>query len=525
MKRDEKKASWAQKNKHLLRPFLIFSSWTGMSRLSGVVREILIANIFGASTLTDIYSIAIKLPNFFRRFFAEGALNAVLVPKFSELLARGDKKSLLFFVHRMFSVLFVGLFLFVLFIEIAMPGVIWCIAPGFRHSEICGQLTHYARITFPYIFFISLVAFMSGLLNSFHKFAWSAAISIIVNAIMIVALLIGKLFHLPLPFTMHLLTSSILVGGFFQCVIMERECKKADMAPRFVAPKLDTNITQVLKNALPGMVGAGIMQINIFVDVVFASSLSKGSVSYLNFADRLNQLPLSLIGASLGVTLLPVLSKHWSEKNYEKAHETQKEALVFGLALAIPAAVGLFVLADRIISLLYGHGKFDQTAILQTTPALKAFVCGLPAYILTKVFLSVFFANRDTRTPVVLSLICVFVNGTLNAILKNYYAHVGIAAATALSSCLNALLCFCFLYRRQWIQVSKNLLRKVLSIFFASFVMGAGLWKLKDVFPLQKQTGLEILTVGLLVGLGIMIYAVFLLLLKKLERKKLKPVA
>lgn len=495
-----------------IKSFFVVAGWTGMSRVSGLVREIIFANIFGASCFSDIYTFAIKLPNFFRRFFAEGALNAVLVPKFSDLLTYETKENIQRFAQQMFAVLASGLFVFVIVFEIIMPLVVQTIAPGMRHNfMIYSQIVYFARWMFPYIWLISIVALMSGFLNSMHHFAWPAAISIIVNLAMITALIIGKLLkqRISLHGILLLLSLSILVGGVIQCIILWKECAKNGLMIRWRKPKLTPEIRQVLKASIPGMIGASVMQINIFVDMAFASSLPVGSVSYLSYADRLNQLPLSLFGAAMGTTLLPALSRNWSQHNTAEAYKTQNKAILFGLFLVMPAAVGLFVLAQPIVDLLYGHGRFDQYAIMQTMLALKAFVFGLPAYILTKVFSTIFFANKDTKTPVVIAAICVITNGILNYILKGYFAHVGIAMATAISSTLNATLCIGVLVHRRLLCLELRHIGCVVKIIGIALIMGGGVAWIAQKTQAWNKISVLIPIVG-----GLAVYALLIWLAK-----------
>lgn len=488
-----------------IKSFFVVAGWTGMSRLSGLIREIIFANIFGASCFSDIYTFSIKLPNFFRRFFAEGALNAVLVPKFSDLLTYQTHEHIQKFVQQMFSVLASGLFVFVVLFEIIMPFVVQIIAPGFKNNlAIYPHIVYFARWMFPYIWLISIVALMSGFLNSMHHFAWPAAISIIVNLAMITSLIIGKLLNqrISLHSILLLLSISILVGGVIQCIILWKECAKNGLVIRWCKPELKGEIKQVLKASIPGMIGASVMQINIFVDMAFASSLPIGSVSYLSYADRLNQLPLSLFGAAMGTTLLPALSKNWSQHNTLQAYKFQNKAILFGLVLVMPAAIGLFVLAEPVVRLLYGHGRFDDYAIMQTMLALKAFVFGLPAYILTKVFSTIFFANKDTKTPVIIAAICVITNGILNYVLKGYFAHVGIAMATAISSTMNAVLCMGILIRRRLLCLELRLVWCIGKIIIIALIMGMVVSWISQ----ETQTWNKISVFLPIIG-GLMVYA------------------
>ncbi|MDR1597837.1 MAG: murein biosynthesis integral membrane protein MurJ [Holosporales bacterium] len=423
----------------LFRVFLTVAGWTGVSRLSGVVREIMLANVFGAGTFMDIYTFAVKLPNFFRRFFAEGALNAVLVPKFSSMMATDTKENMQTFANQMLSVLVVGLLAFVVVVEIGMPVVIGAIAPGLKDA-VREQVIHYARLTFPYIWLVSIVAFISGVLNSVHRFAWAAGISVALNVAMVAALALGKLCESATATLMHMLCGSIVLGGVVQCALLWRNCNKHGVQLRMSRPTITPEVKNVLKASIPGMIGAGVVQINVFIDMAFASTLPSGGISYLAYADRLNQLPLSLLGAALGTTMLPALSRLWQSGSHEEAHRLQKRAFSGALTIAIPATVGLFLLAEPIIRLLYGHGKFDDVAIKQTAMTLQALAIGLPAHIITKINSAAFFAKRNTKTPVLIAAGCVFLNVALNAMLIGRFAHVGLASATALAAWANAII-------------------------------------------------------------------------------------
>jgi putative peptidoglycan lipid II flippase len=238
------------------------------------------------------------------------------------------------------------------------------------------------------------------------------------------------------------------------------------------SPKITPEIKQVLTAAIPGVIGASVQQINIFIDIAFASLLPVGAVSYLNFADRLNQLPISLFGAALGTTLLPSLSQCWKSNDRIRAFQTQNRTITFGMAFVMPATIGLFVLAEPIIALLYGHGKFDGHAVTQTMLALKAFSIGIPSYVLTKIFAAVFFANRDTKTPVIIAAISVSINVILNYILKELYAHVGIALATSISSVVNAAIGGAILFSRKLFRLEMRDIVNVVKTIIASVIMG-----------------------------------------------------
>lgn len=466
----------AVKKQSFLWSFATTSGWNAASRLSGLIREQLIFALFGASIYSDIYTTVVRFPSFFRRFFAEGALSAVLIPHFSGLVAQNEDKHLRTFACQMASVLALGLIAFIALFEFAMPAIIRLTVSGLKNDAfVFPRLVYYARWMFPYLWFISMVAFMSGILNSLHRFAWAAAISIVANACSITALCIGRLLEgrLTQDTLLLMVSVSVLVGGTCQCLIMWTHCRKNGVTIRPVHPRLTPEIKGILKLAVPGMVGASVTQINVFVDVWFASHLPTGSLSYLSCADRLHQLPLSLFGAALGTALLPSLSAFWKANEVDQALKTQSKAIAFSLLCTLPAAIGLFVLAEPIVTLVYGHGRFDAFAIHQTMIALKAFVLALPFYVMSKVFSSVFFAKKDMNTPVLIAVVCVLVNVVLNASLQKSFAHVGIAMATATSALVNALLGGILLKRRGWFTLDPRQGRNIFKVIVASAAMGA----------------------------------------------------
>ncbi|MDR3285102.1 MAG: murein biosynthesis integral membrane protein MurJ [Holosporales bacterium] len=514
-----KKSLIFEKNHPFIRAFFVFSSWTSISRIFGVIREILLANIFGASAFSDIYAFATKLPNFFRKFFAEGALNAVIVPKISGLIAQNDEENAFKLAQKMFSVLAIFLLIFVVIFEIGMPIVVNIVALGFKkNNELYNNVIYFSRLTFPYIWLISITALMSSIMNSFNHFSWSAANPIILNIAITIALVIGKVFEgkISLNTVMHYICFSFLFGGILQCLALWFNCKKNGIKLAFTKPQLTQEIKDIFKATIPGIIGAGVMQINIFIDLAFASLLPEGSVSYLNYADRINQLPLSLFGASLGISLLPSLSKYIGH-NQQKALEIQNNAIVFGMLFVMPATVGIFVLAKPIISLLYGHGRFDNYAILQTMLALKAFACGLPAYVLVKIFSAIFFANKDTKTPVKFAAICVLLNAVLNYIFRKYYAHVGIAAATAISSTINAILCIVFLFKKRKFCFTKKHIYKIFKITISSILMGVILNFILLNFSNASGTILQLLYMFMYVIIGFIIYLILIFLFEKIN--------
>jgi putative peptidoglycan lipid II flippase len=478
----------------------------------------LLAHLFGISSFSDVYVFATKLPNFFRKFFAEGALNAVLIPRLSGLVILNKKDQVLSLAQQVLSILILSVLLFTLVMEYFMPDVINIIASGFKNKPLIrDDIIYFSRIIFPYIVCISTAAFFGGVLNSFNYFAWSAANSVVLNVTMILALLVCKLFesHFSARTIMHVVCLSCLGGGVLQCLTLWINSKKHGIAVGFTRPRLNPEVKNIIKATLPGMLGASVTQINIFVDLAFASLLPVGSVSYLSFADRLNQLPLSLFGAALGVALLPTLSKCWEAGDKLQAHKIQNYAIIFSMTFVLPATIGLFILAKPIVSVLYGHGRFGDFDVMQTMMALRAFVAGLPAYVLSKVLVTIFFANKNTKTPVFVAAVCVLLNWGLNRVLYVPLAHVGIAMATAISSIINVILCVVILKRKNLFNFSFHEAKQVAKIVVASAAMG-GVIFLGDrlCFTEEHARYLKIVFLFCTIGAGAIVYFGMLYALK-----------
>ena len=341
---------------NLIRAAATVGSYTAISRVFGLVREILLSHILGAGTLADAFVVAFKFPNFFRRFFAEGAFNAAFVPQIARRLANKDEKlgqaSAKDLAQKVFSCLAWFLFVFVLVVELTTPYVIPLLAPGFATTpERLDLAIQFTRITFPYILFISLSALLGGVLNSLHHFAAAAAAPILLNLMMIAALLFYPYTNLePGP----ALCWSVFLAGLVQFGWLYWTCQKLDFKFWLQWPQITDDVKKVLKLMVPGTIGAGVMQINLFIDMMLASLLPTGSLSYLYYADRLNHLPLSIFGVAIGTALLPSLSKCWRKGDVKRAYHQQNTALNFALQLTIPSTVGLIVLSYPLIDLIFG---------------------------------------------------------------------------------------------------------------------------------------------------------------------------
>lgn len=452
----------------------IFSSFTFISRILGFIRDILSASILGAGIVADCFFVALKLPNFFRRLFAEGAFSAAFVPVFTASLSQGGKEEALSFAESAFSSLIVVLLILVALMEVFAPGVIYILAGGFSDDEAKFQLAvMLTRITFPFLLFISLVSLLGGILNSLGKFSETAATPIILNLCMISALIFfSDQYETPA----HSLAIAVSIAGMIQLIWLYMACRRVGFKIRIVMPRMTPKVKEMLLIMMPAALGAGVIQVNLMIDMIIASHLDDGAISYLFYADRLNQLPVGVIGVALGTVLLPLLARNIAEGNEEKVNFHQNRAIEIGLFLTIPAAVAFMIVPYQLIHVLFERNAFTSADSWQTAYALTAYAAGLPAYVLAKVFSPGYFARKDTKTPVKFAVVALVVNMTLNLILMQYFAHVGLAMATAISAWLNVVMLSGGLVRRGHFTFDPLIVRRIFKYVLASLVMGGVIW-------------------------------------------------
>lgn len=486
---------------HLGKSIATVGGLTSISRIFGLVREMLMSHFLGASVVADAFIVAFKFPNFFRRFFAEGAFNAAFVPEFAGILASDGKKKANDLANQVFSWMVFILCTFVIFVVVCTPCIIHLIAPGFCNTPDRLQYAiEFTRITFPYILFISLAALLSGILNSLDRFAAAAATPVVLNIFMIGALL------LTVKEPGFALCVGVILAGIVQFLWLYFVAMKHGFMLRLQMPALSPSVSKILKLMVPGAIGAGVMQINIFIDMMLASTLQTGSLSYLYYADRLNQLPLSIFGIAIGTVLLPSLSKALRTGEISEATSLQEKALSLGLRLSIPSALGLIVLSYPIIDLIYGHGSFSVVHVEATAPALAAFVIGLPAYTLSKVFTTGFFAKQNTKTPLKIGMITVGCNLALNLLLIGPFLHVGMALATGLAAWIQAGLLAWKLAEKSMISLSREFFLDLVYVVLASTCMVGIVYHLQLQVRCPSSFINEAIYVVGLVGIGILTY-------------------
>jgi putative peptidoglycan lipid II flippase len=493
----------------LLRSVATVGSYTLLSRVFGFVRDILTAAILGAGPVADAFFVAQRLPNLFRSLFAEGAFSAAFVPLFAGTMAEHGKEAARTFAEDALAVLLAALLGFVLLGEIFMPAVMGVIAPGFAEDpEKFGLAVELARITFPYLLFIALVALQGGVLNSVDRFAAAAATPILLNLFLIAALLLMDRFRWR---DGRALAWAVTAAGLAQFLWLLASCARAGLALRLPLPRLTPSVRRTLAVMAPGTLGAGVTQLNLLISTALASLLPSGSVSYLYYADRLNQLPLGVVGIAVGTAILPPLSRQLRLGQAADAVATQNRGLELACFLTLPAAVGLALLAGPILSVLFQRGAFGVTDTAATAAALAAYAVGLPAFVLVKVLAPAFFARHDTATPVKLAIAAMAANLCLTLVLMQFLAHVGIALATTAAGWINALTLLVLLMRRRHFHFDHRARRNLPRIGMAVLGMGMVLILLRIALA-QALTGAPFVRLGALtalVGAGLTSFALF----------------
>ncbi|MBM3518182.1 MAG: murein biosynthesis integral membrane protein MurJ [Alphaproteobacteria bacterium] len=459
---------------NLLRAATTVGSYTMASRVLGFARDVLIADRLGAGLIADAFFVAFKLPNFFRRLFAEGAFSAGFVPLFSIHLTREGKGAARAFAEEAMSILLWSLMALLVVVEVTAPWLMYGLAPGFSSEPAKFDLTvALTRLAFPYLVFVSIVSLMGGMLNALGRFAVVAAAPMLLNLCMITGLLVlNRLTETP----GHALAWSVSAAGLLQMLWLAHAVHREGFGLRLPRPRITPRVRQLLALMVPGAIGAGVVQINLVVDVMLASLLPAGSVSFLYYADRVTQLPLGVIGVGVGTALLPLMSRQVAAGDLAGAIHSQNRAAELALLLTLPAMAALLVLAEPLTAVLFERGAFAAADTAATAGALVAFTLGLPAYVMVKVLAPAYFARRDTRTPVRIGLICLAVNLALNLILMWPLKHVGLALSTAIAAWLNAVLLARGLYVGGHFRVDARLKQRVLRIAGSVAAMALGLW-------------------------------------------------
>ncbi|MBR0674408.1 murein biosynthesis integral membrane protein MurJ [Neoroseomonas soli] len=489
----------------MLRSALTVGSWTMASRILGFARDMLIASRLGAGPVADAFFVALKLPNLFRRLFGEGAFNAAFVPAFAGTLAAEGRASARALAERMGALMTLWLGVLVVIGIVFMPQVMRGLAPGFSDDPAKFALAvELTRITFPYLLFICLTALVGGVLNGLDRFAAAAAAPVFFNLISMATLL----WLTPYVATPgHALAWGVTASGVVQLALVLWATAQAGMALNILRPPAITpEVRQVLRRMVPGVIGAGVVQLNLAVDIIIASLLPAGAISFLYYADRVAQLPLGVIGAAVGTALLPLLSRQLRSGQPLSAHRSMNRAVEMSLLLTLPAAVGLAVAAGPIIAALFQRGAFSAAEASASAAALIAYAVGLPAFVLVKVFAPGFFARGDTATPVKLGLMAVALNLALNLMLMGPLRHVGVALSTSLAAWANAGMLAWLLARRGHFIADRRCRRAVPRIAATAAVMGLAVVAVAFALPAAGSSVARAMTAAVLIATGGAVY-------------------
>lgn len=466
---------------NLLKTLATISSMTLMSRVLGFIRDAVIARVFGAGLLTDAFFVAFKIPNLLRRLFAEGAFSQAFVPILAEYKNQRGEGETRLLVDHVAALLALALFVVTLIGIVAAPLIIYISAPGFAATPEKFDLTvSMLRVTFPYILFISLVAFAGGILNTHSRFSVPAFTPVLLNLSFIVfALWLAPYFDPPVM----ALAWAVFCGGVLQLLLQVPFLLRIRMLPRFRLNLKDEGIWRIMRLMGPAVFGVSVGQISLLINIIFASFLVTGSVSWLYYADRLMEFPTGLLGVALGTILLPGLSKHHADRSHLEYSRLLDWGLRLTLMLALPAAVALAILAVPLITTLFHYGAFSVSDVHQTRSAVIAYSIGLVGLIMVKVLAPGFYARQDIRTPVRIALITLFATQVMNFIFIWPLRHAGLALAIGLGACLNATLLYRQLRKRGFYLPLPGWGPYLLKLVLAVYVMALVLWLCTDTTP------------------------------------------
>ncbi len=484
------------------RAFATVGLWTMASRVLGFVRDILIAGILGAGPVAEAFLIAFALPNMFRRFFAEGAFNMAFVPMFSKKLEAEEDPVV--FARDALSGLAAVLIVFTLLAQVAMPGLVFAMASGFAEDERFDLAVFFGRIAFPYILFISLAALLSGVLNASGRFVAAAAAPVMLNVLFVTAMLVALALEWPIGLT---LAWTVPLGGISQMTVVWWAASRAGLrlVPRM--PRITPDLKRLAIIAAPAALAGGVVQINLLVGRQVASFYD-GAIAWLNYADRLYQLPLGVVGIAIGVVLLPDLSRKLRAEDTSGGRAALSRAAEMALALTLPSALALLVIPMPIVSVLFERGAFDAEDTRATAFVLMIYALGLPAFVMQKVLQPLYFAREDTRTPFHYALVSLLVNAAAAIGLAPLIGYIAAPVGTSVAAWAMVLL----LWRGSRgmgaaARFDARFMRRARSIAAASAVMGAVLWvSAMLAAPLLDVAGLRYAVLAGVLALGAAAY-------------------
>ncbi len=447
--------------------------YTLLSRLTGFARDIMLAAILGAGPVADAFFVALRLPNHFRAIFAEGAFNAAWVPAYAHVHGERGEDAAKLFADRIFTLLFTSQLILLILAWLFMPQAMSILAPGFtddieqRHLAI--ELT---RITFPYLLLITLVTLYGGMLNVMHRFASAAAAPIFLNLAMMMTLALAAWF----PGAGHAAAWGVLISGFLQYFLLAGDLASNGGLPRFAPLKLDEDVRDFFAALGPATLGSMGTQVALFADTIIATFLPAGALSALYYADRLNPLPIGVIGIAIGTVLLPEMSRRLTANDHDGALVAQRRAFDFTLLFSLPFVAAFLTVPDVIMRAMFARGAFSRADAAAAGATLAAYAIGLIPFVLIRSAVSTFYARKDTATPVKAALIGVAINVALKVALMGPLAQIGLALATAVGAWTNLLLVLGFAVRAGHLELDRGLWQSLAKFVFSGVVLAGALW-------------------------------------------------
>src|SRR5215510_145559 len=447
--------------------------YTLLSRLTGFARDIMLAAILGAGPVADAFFVAFRLPNHFRAIFAEGAFNAAFVPAYAHVHGEKGAASAKLFADRIFTLLFLSQVVLLVLAWLFMPQVMSILAPGFTSDPAQrGLAIELTRITFPYLLLITLVTLYGGMLNVMQRFASAAAASIFLNLAMMATLALAAFF----PTAGHAAAWGVLISGFLQYFLLAGDLATHGGLPRLAPLKLDEDIRAFFGALGPATVGSMGTQVAMFADTIIATFLPAGALSALYYADRLNQLPIGVIGIAIGTVLLPEMSRRLTADDHTGAMAAQRRAFDFTLLFSVPFVAAFLTVADPIMRAMFARGAFSKTDAMAAGATLAAYAIGLIPFVTIRSAVATFYARHDTATPVKAALTGVAVNVALKIALMGALAQIGLALATAIGAWVNLLLVLFFAVRAGYLELDRAWMTSLAKFAAAGIILAAGLW-------------------------------------------------
>jgi putative peptidoglycan lipid II flippase len=487
--------------------------YTLLSRLTGFARDVMLAAILGAGPMADAFFVALRLPNHFRAIFAEGAFNAAFVPAYAHVHGERGETSAKLFADRIFTLLFFSQLVLLIVAWLFMPQAMSILAPGFTDDAEQRRLAiELTRITFPYLLLITLVTLYGGMLNVMHRFASAAAAPIFLNISMMATLALAALF----PGAGHAAAWGVLISGFLQYFLLAGDLARHGGLPRFAPLRLDEDVRAFFRALGPATLGSMGTQVALFADTIIATFLPAGALSALYYADRLNQLPIGVIGIAIGTVLLPEMSRRLTSGDHAGAMASQRRAFDFTLLFSVPFVAAFLTVPNIIMRAMFARGAFTKADAAAAGATLAAYAIALVPFVLIRSAVATFYARKDTATPVKASLTGIIVNVGLKFALMGSLAQVGLALATAVGAWVNLLLVIGFAVRAGYLRVDRLFVLSLVKFVMSGIVLAAALWfaaRFASIYFVEQSALREEIILVSLVLVGTVVYSGLILLL------------